>query len=74
MNLLTTIQTHLSHRIEAGELSNDDMLKLIDHIGMYLNIQTIGNYAKSNNISYNGAKNFNTVVLLFGEKFIIDNE
>lgn len=72
--LINTIQNHLSQRIEAGELTNEDMVQLIEHVGSYLNLQSIPAYAKENNMSYNGAKNFRKVVTLFGEKFIIDND
>ncbi len=72
--LINTIQQHLSERIEANELTNDELVQLIEHIGSYLNLLTIPAYAKQNNMSYNGAKNYRKVVTLFGEKFIIDNE
>ena len=35
---------------------------------------TISDYAKQNNISYNGAKNFRDKVELFGVIFVIDND
>ncbi len=72
--LINTIQQHLDKRIQADELSNDDLVQLIEQLGSYLNLQTITAYAKQNKMSYNGAKNFRKVVTLFGEKFIIDNE
>ena len=72
--LINTIQQHLSERIESGELTNNELVQLIAHLGMYLNLQTIPDYAKENNISYNGAKKFRNVVKIFGVKFIIDNE
>lgn len=65
--LVNTICQHLSRRIEAGELSNEDVVQIIEHAGGYLNLQTIASYARDNNISYN------ETVLLFGEKFVIDN-
>lgn len=54
--LVNTICQHLSRRIEAGELSNEDVVQIIEHAGGYLNLQTIASYARDNNISYNGAK------------------
>ncbi len=64
---------HLSKRISSGELSNNDLVQIIEHIGGYLNLQTISNYSKSTGISYNGAKKFRTNIKLFGVKFIADN-
>lgn len=72
--LINKILTHLSDRIEAGELTNDEIVQIIELLGGYLNLQTIPAYAKENGISYNGAKKFRKVVELFGVKFIIDND
>lgn len=60
--------------MENKLLSNDDLVQIIEQCGSYLNLMTIPDYAKKNNISYNGAKNFRTSTNLFGVKFIIDNE
>lgn len=72
--LINTIQQHLAKRVEADELTNEDLVQLIEQLGSYLNLQTIPAYAKQNNMSYNGAKKFRKVVVIFGEKFIIDND
>lgn len=71
--IVNTICEHLSKRIESGELSNKDLVQIIEHVGSYLNLQTISDYAKENNISYNGAKKYRYKVVLFNTKFIIDN-
>ncbi len=72
--LINTICQHLSHRIHSGELTNDELVQIIEHVGGYLNLATISNYAKANNISYNGAKKYRQVVTIFNTKFIIDNQ
>lgn len=72
--LVNTICNHLSHRIHNGELTNEELVQIIEHVGSYLNLATISNYAKANGISYNGAKKFRQVVTIFDTKFIIDNE
>jgi hypothetical protein len=72
--LIDTICTHLSHRIEAGELTNVEMVQLIEHIGRYLNIQTIPHYALANNMSYNGVKKHRPIAVVFGTKYVIDND
>lgn len=72
--LINKICEHLSGRIEAGELGNNDIIQIIELCGSYLNIQTISDYARFNGISYNGAKNYRTAVQIFGVKFIIDNK
>lgn len=72
--LINTICDHLSRRIENGELSNDDMVQIIELIGGYLNLSTISDYSKQNNLSYNGAKRFRKVKKIFNVKFVIDND
>ena len=74
MSLSRTIQEHLSERIEKGDLTNDDLVQLIEHIGSYLNLATIPNYAKQNNMSYNGVKKFRTIKTILKTKYVIDND
>jgi hypothetical protein len=64
----------VSTKFQDNELDNNSLLQLIELCGNYLNLQTIPNYAKENNISYNGVKNYREVVKLFNVKFVIDNE
>lgn len=54
-------------------LSNTDLIDIIETAGSYLNLMTISDYAKENNISYNGAKHFREHLELFWVKFIVDN-
>jgi hypothetical protein len=56
------------------ELNNDSLVQIIELSGSLLNLQTISNYAKKNNISYNGVKNHRNIVRLFDVKFVIENE
>jgi hypothetical protein len=74
MLLVNKICEHLSGRIENNELTNDDIVQIIEHLGYYLNLQTISDYAKTNQISYNGVKHFRTIREIFNVKFVIDNE
>jgi hypothetical protein len=74
MLLANKICDHLEDRIQKGELDNQSLIQIIELIGRYLNIQTIPDYAKSNGMSYNGAKKFRKVVKIFKVRFVIDNE
>ena len=67
------INNRISDMVQNGELSNDDMVSIIEHIGGYLNLQTISHYSKGNNITYNGAKKCRKVVEIFKVRFVIDN-
>lgn len=73
MLLVNNIEEHLSKRIENNELTNDELVQLIEHIGMYLNLQTIPDYAKENKMSYNGVKKHRVIREIFKVKFVIDN-
>ena len=72
--IVNVICEHLNKRIVAGELSNSDLVQIIELCGSYLNIRTRSQYAKEEGKSYNGAKNFRTNITLFGKKFVIDND
>jgi len=73
------IKEHLGKRLHNVELTNDEMVSIMDLVGSYLNLCTIANYATLNKISYNGVleriksgkiKDYQ----LFGVRFVIDNE
>lgn len=72
--IVNKICEHLSVRIENGDLSNDDLVQIIEHVGEYLNIATISDYAKQHKMSYNGVKKFRHTRTIFNTKFVIDNE
>lgn len=77
-NLTNIINQHLCERVQNNELTNKDIVSIIDNIGAYLNLQTFSDYAKREGITYNGVlsriKDGKVAVHeLFGVKFVIDN-
>ena len=68
------ILNDLEKQLYKGKFDNKDIVQLIELAGTYLNLQTIPDYAKENNISYNGVKNFRNIIKLFNVKFVIDND
>jgi hypothetical protein len=60
--------------MENDMLSNNDLIEIIESAGKYLNLMTISDYAKQNNITYNGAKHFRDKIKLFNVNFVIDND
>ena len=64
---------YITKVVYKEELENDALVQIIELCGGFLNLKTIPQYSKDNNISYNGAKKCRNVVELFGNKFIIDN-
>ena len=57
-----------------GEFTNEDLIQFIEVAGSFLNLQTISDYAKSKNLSYNGVKHHRNVIEIFNTKFVIDND
>ena len=64
----------IASKYEAGELDDDSLVQIIELSAKYLNLKTISKYAKSNNMSYNGAKKFRKSINIAGVKMIIDND
>lgn len=60
-------------KFENNELTNEDMVQLIECAGGYINLMPISEYAKRCNMSYNGVKKFRKIVTLFNVKFVTDN-
>lgn len=59
-----------------GKFPNASLVQFIELAGTFLNIQSIPDYAKKNNISYQAAKKetkHRKIISLFNCKFIIDN-
>lgn len=67
------IEEYIYKSILKKELKEIDLVQLIERINTYLNLKTISQYAKDNNISYNGAKKHREIIKLFSCKFIADN-
>lgn len=77
--LTDKIKKALGIRLQNNELTNLEMVEIIEQVGSYLNLKTISDYAKFNNITYNGTlqrieNKKVSIIELFNVKFIIDNE
>lgn len=64
----------LGQSIHEGKWSNDGLVQLIELCKEFLNPITIQEYADSHGLSYNGVKKQNKAIILFNQKYIIDNE
>lgn len=60
--------------VKSGDLTNADLVQIIELCGDYLNLKSITDYARDNQMSYNGVKKFRKIILLFNHKFVVDNE
>jgi len=68
------ILKNIAKGMENDLLSNGELVQIIELCGSYLNLCSRTEYAKQNNISYNGAKKNRTNIKLFNIFFVIDNE
>ena len=68
---LDKIEEYVYKTLQKNEL---DIVQLFERLTPYANFKTISQYAKDNNLSYNGVKKTRNSVTLFGVKFIPDNE
>lgn len=68
------LKDFIAKKFENGELDNDSLVQLIALCGSYLNIKSIAEYAKENDMSYNGVKKFRNIVTIFNQKFVVDND
>ena len=64
----------IGRKIQTEQWSNIALVQLIELSGGFLNLKTIPDYAKENNMSYNGVKKFRKIETIFGVKFVIDNK
>ena len=60
--------------LHQGKWSNEALVQLIELAGSYMNLQPLSKYAKSEGLSYNGAKKRENKVVIFNHKIVIDNE
>ena len=64
----------IGEKLHKGELNNNSLVQLFELCGTYSNLMTISDYAKKNNLSYNGVKKYRKTINLFNVKFVIDND
>lgn len=78
MNNLSQYETlaikKLGEAIQQGKWSNEGLVQLIELAGCFLNLQTIPDYAKAKQLTYNGVKKTREIRKIFKIKFVIDNE
>lgn len=67
------IENLIEEKLFKNEISSEDLVQLFERLNTYTNLKTITSYAKSNNLSYNGAKKCRKIIKLFGVKFIMGN-
>lgn len=77
--LTDKIIQHLCERVQNNELTNDEIINIIESLSCYLNLETISHFAKRKALSYNGVlKQIETGKLktidFFSIKFIVEND
>jgi hypothetical protein len=60
--------------VEEIGVSDEFLVQICELSGSYLNLKSISNYAKADNMSYNGVKKYRKIITVFNTKYVIDNE
>ena len=68
------LATRLEKHIFENDVPNSELIEIMNICGDYLNLKTRSQYARENNISYNGAKHHRNNVKINGVIFIVDND
>ena len=69
------LRDKLFSNYEAGAITDEQLVQVIELSANYLNLKTITNYAKVNKITYNGAlKRKLNKLIIDNQTFIINNE
>ena len=74
MSKVNKIKAYIDNAMMNDELSNDDLVELIKHLGAYGNIMSVKEYSDQNNITVQGVYNHRKLVNLWGFKFVVENE
>ena len=67
---LSKIEEYVYKTLQRDEM---DLVQLFERLNDYANLKTISDYAKDNNMSYNGVKKYRNIITLFGVKFVYDD-
>jgi len=72
---ISELTNKIFENYQAGAVSDDNLVQIIELASGFLNLKTLSNYAKTEKISYNGAKKRNKkTVKIDGVEFIINND
>lgn len=63
------VKDWLTHKFINDDLNSEDMVQIIEHAGMLIQLRKISDAAKEYGKSYNGIKRFSKTIRLFGYKF-----
>jgi hypothetical protein len=64
----------VNDKFMENELDNTSLVELIELAGGYLNLKTPAEYARANNLSYQGVVKCHRIEVILGVKFVIEND
>ena len=73
MSKINKIKASIDDAMMNDELSTDDLVELIKHLGAYGNVMSVKDYSNQNGITVQGVYNHRNVVDLWGFKFVVEN-
>lgn len=74
MSNLNEIKASIDDAMLNDELSNNNLVELIKHLGAYGNVKNVKDYSDKNGITVQGVYNHRNVVNLWGFKFVVEND
>ena len=74
MSKANKIKASIDDAMMNDELSIDNLVELIKHLGAYGNVMSVKDYSNQNNITVQGVYNHRNVVDLWGFKFVVEND
>ena len=74
MSKVNKIKASIDDAMMNDELSNDNLVELIKHLGAYGNVMSVKDYSNQNGITVQGVYNHRNVVNLWGFKFVVEND
>ena len=70
---MSELAEHIYDKIIELNPTNSDLVQIIELLGNFADLKTITQYAKDNNMSYNGVKNNRNIIELFNVKFVLES-
>lgn len=74
MSELNKIKKSIDLAFMKGEITNVELVELIEQVASYGNIHKVSEYAKENGMTVQGVYKCRNVVNLLGYKFVLDND
>ena len=73
MSKASKIKELIDLAMYESQLTNDELVQIMEHAADYLNLQKVSDYSKENNITPKGVYKCREVINFRGFKYVVDN-